>query len=74
MALDVQSMPTAPPNPFIRDMRVLMRIVLAVVFYWTVGLVVRFRYRRCQRRNEKVWVDASKRRGLWEWNRREDIE
>ena len=74
MASEAQFASTSPPNSLIRDMRVLLRIVLVIIFYWTVGLVVRFRYRRCQRRNEKVWVDASQRRGLWQWNRREDIE
>ena len=58
----------------LRDFRVLLRIVLVVIFYWTVGWAVRRVYRDCERTKEKYWVDEKTKRGIWKWSKKEDIE
>lgn len=40
-----------------RDLRLLGRMALMVVGYWTVGSRLRRAYRRCQARGEVLWLD-----------------
>lgn len=61
-------------SSLLRDFRVLLRIVLVVIFYWTVGWFVRRVYRACERNKEVYWVDEKTKRGIWEWGKKEDIE
>ena len=58
----------------IRDIRVLLRIMLAVIYYWTIGARARRRYRDCEARGETYWLEDEAGRGLWEWKRKEDVE
>ena len=60
-------------STLLRDLRVLARIVLVVVFYWTLGSLVRRRYRRLAESGGRYVVDRQQR-GLWQWQRDEDIQ
>jgi hypothetical protein len=41
-----------------RDLRLLLRMGVMVIGYWTVGARLRRAYRRCQARGEVLWLDA----------------
>ncbi len=61
------------PHPLIRDLRIIMRIILVVIYYWTVGWLVRRRYAWLQKHDRTYYVDIEQKRGIWDWKREEDI-
>ena len=61
------------PHPFIRDLRIFLRIVLVIVYYWTVGWFVRRRYAWLQSKGRAYYVDEEKKRGVWDWQHKDDL-
>lgn len=60
-------------HPLIRDIRIIMRIILVVIYYWTVGWVVRRRYYWLQKHSRIYYVDEKHKHGVWDWKKDEDL-
>jgi len=61
------------PHPLVRDLRILTRIILVVIYYWTIGWLVRRRYQWLQKRGKSYYVDEKHKHGVWDWKNDEDI-